>query len=127
VIHVIAGTMESKVPLWELESERHPDLSVYETAPPKGKDVWSRWVPELVIEVVSPGSEQRDDVEKRQEYLAFGVKETWVVDADRQEMLALRRWRGKWRQTVVPRDQPYQTALLPGLILDPDRVLRAGE
>jgi len=40
-------------------------------------------VPELIIEIVSPGSEneKRDRVVKKQLYGKFGVKEYWLVDS----------------------------------------------
>src|SRR5438128_1905695 len=74
-IYGIGGGAECKILLPVFESERHPDISVYRTRPPATKKVWARWIPELVIEVVSRGSEQRDYEEKRGEYLAFGVTE----------------------------------------------------
>ena len=33
----------------------------------------------------------RDYVEKREEYLALGVKEYWIVDAGKQQIVILRR------------------------------------
>src|SRR6202035_267470 len=121
MIALIAGGMDCKLLVGDLESERHPDLAVYKTMPPRGENLWSRWLPELVIEVVSLSSQQRDYVEKREEYLALGIKEYWIIDADRQEMLALRRVRGKWKGTVVTRGEKYETPLLPGFSLDLDR------
>src|SRR5438105_3327701 len=60
-IQVIAGGGECKILVAGYESERHPDLAVYKTLPPEeGEDFWSIWIPELVIEIVSPGSELRD-------------------------------------------------------------------
>jgi Uma2 family endonuclease len=112
-IRRIAGGGECKLLIAGLESERHPDLAVYKTPPPK-KDLWSSWVPELVVEVVSPGSEERDYEEKREEYLRFGVKEYWIVDADKQEVLVLRRVAGKWKERVLRRPDVYQPRVLPG-------------
>ncbi|MDQ3687747.1 MAG: Uma2 family endonuclease [Acidobacteriota bacterium] len=44
--------------------------------------------PDLVIEIVSPGTEnaRRDRVAKRQLYGKYGVKEYWVVDPERQDV-----------------------------------------
>lgn len=36
--------------------------------------------PELVVEVLSPGSEARDLVEKRRDYAAAGIPHYWVLD-----------------------------------------------
>ncbi len=112
---VLAGS-ECKVLLADLESERHPDLAVYKTAlPADDPDIWATWIPEVIIEVVSPGSEHRDYVEKREEYLRFGCREYWIFNADRQEMLVLRRYGGRWVEQVVRPPEVYRTRQLPGL------------
>jgi Uma2 family endonuclease len=126
-IHAIAGSGECKIPVAGLESERHPDLAIYKTPPPEEEDVWSVWVPELVVEVISPGSEERDCVEKREEYLRFGVQEYWIVDAGKRQMLVLRRSRGRWREQLVRAGQTYRCTLLPGLEFAFDPVLAAAE
>jgi hypothetical protein len=116
VIHTIAGGGECKILVTELESERHPDLAVYKTPPPRDDSaVWAEWVPEIVVEVVSPGAEDRDYVEKRDEYLRFGVLEYWILDHARREMTALRRRGGAWAAQVVRPPETYRTPLLRGL------------
>jgi LAO/AO transport system ATPase len=123
MVHSIAGGAECKILLADLQSERHPDIALYKTPPPDDDDPWSIWIPELVIEVVSLRSELRDYEEKREEYLAFGVKEYWIIDAQRREMLALRRYRGRWRETIVPASGEYKTPLLPSFSLGLSQVL----
>src|SRR5205823_3131080 len=77
-IYAICSGSEGKILLEDMQSERHPDLLIYKTPPPSQEaDVWFSWIPEIVIEVVSLGSEHRDYVEKREEYLQFGVREYW--------------------------------------------------
>ena len=68
-----------------------------------------------MIEVVSPSSRQRDYDEKPEEYLRFGVKEYWIVDADKRTMIVMRRSRGRWVETTVRPPAIYRTKLLPGL------------
>src|SRR5689334_2373663 len=69
-VYGVAGGGECKVLVRQFESERHPDLAVFKTPPPSaGSEVWETWLPELAIEIVSPGSERRDYEEKREEYL----------------------------------------------------------
>jgi Uma2 family endonuclease len=115
-VYTIAGGGECKIPVAASNSERHPDLAVYMRPPHSDEaDVWATWVPEIVIEVVSPGSADRDYGDKRQEYLAFGVQEYWIFDAQRQEMLVLRRASGRWAERVVRPPEVYRTRLLPGL------------
>lgn len=125
-IQIIAGGSDCKIMVAGYESERHPDLAVYKTAPPEeGEDFWSTWIPELVIEVVSPGSELRDYQEKREEYLAFGVHEYWILDAAKQEMLVLQRVGGRWRERIVRPPEVYQTRVLPGLQFSCAQVFQA--
>jgi Uma2 family endonuclease len=125
-IYGIAGGGECKILLAQLDSERHPDLAIYKTSPPEDRDeLWSTWIPEIVVEVVSPSSRDRDYVEKREEYFAFGVMEYWIFDAERGELLVLRRVGGRWvERTVRPPDE-YRTRLLPGFALATGPVFQA--
>ncbi len=126
-IHQIAGSGECKILITGLESERHPDVAVYREAPPDEEEVWRAWTPEVVVEVVSPGSEQRDYVEKREEYLRFGVREYWIVNAERREILVLRRLGGDWKERVLRPPDVYRTRLLPGFELNCEAVFRAAD
>jgi Uma2 family endonuclease len=115
----IATGSECKLLIPDLDSERHPDLAIYKTRPPRDDNkVWREWLPELVIEVISLGSETRDYFEKLEEYLKFGVKEYWIVDFPRRQMLALRRVRDKWVERTVRAPDLYRTRLFPGLEFD---------
>lgn len=118
VIHSVTGSNESKILLADDQSERHPDISVYLTPPPPGKDVWSIWVPAIVVEVVSERSAKRDYQEKPPEYLRFGVTEYLVVDGFKRQVTVLERWRGRWKPRVLKAEQRYTTRLLPGFSLD---------
>ena len=99
LIFGIAGGGECKLLIPGLESERHPDLAVYKKPPPGGRnddEVWSQWVPEIVIEVVSQSSRYRDYHQKPEEHLKLGVREYWIVDAEERLLKVLRRSRGRW-------------------------------
>ncbi len=126
-IHIILGNMECKLLVGDFESERHPDLAVYKKAPPRKEDVWFHWIPELVIEVVSPGSVLRDYEEKREEYLELGVKEYWIVDGEKERITILRRVRGKWNERILGPGEFYETKLLPGFRLNCDKVFQTEE
>ena len=117
LIQIIASGNECKLLVDDLDSECHPDVSVYLTPPPEQEDrnFWRRWVPEIVIEVVSPISRKRDYEEKPEEYLRFGVKEYWIVDADKRTMIVMRRSRGRWAETTVRPPAIHRTKLLTGL------------
>jgi Uma2 family endonuclease len=124
---VIASGNECKLTILAIGSERHPDLAIYLTPPPDDEDAdfWVRWVPEIVVEVVSPSSRTRDYHEKPEEYLRFGVKEYWIVDAELQTLTVLRRSRGRWAQTKVLPPEIHRTRLLPGLAFSIESVFKS--
>lgn len=116
--HTFAGS-ECKllVPAWE--SERHPDIAVYLTAPKGRRDrmLWRTWIPDLVVEVVSDSSRDRDYTQKREEYWTLGVKEYWIVDAKLARVVVLRRGRAQWTEKELGPEDVCETKLLPGFKL----------
>jgi Uma2 family endonuclease len=126
-IYAVCGTMECKLLIPELESERHPDLAVYLTAPKGRKDraMWRTWLPELVIEVVSESSRDRDYTQKRDEYWTLGVKEYWIMDAELEQVLVLRRGRTQWTETTLGPADTCETKLLPGFQLSCQAIFEA--
>ncbi len=107
------------VRLPRLQSCRQPDQAIYLLPPPPGEHPWIRWTPQIVVEVLGPGSESRDLIEKRQDYLLVGATEYWIVDPDPRRMHALRRAGDTWDEAIVPAHQVYRTHLLPGLDVRP--------
>ena len=126
-IQIIAAGNECKLLVRDLESERHPDLSLYLTPAPEIDDetLWTVWIPEIVIEVVSASSRQRDYHEKPEEYLRIGVKEYWIVDPERQVLVVMRRSRGRWVETTVKSPDVYWSRLLPGFEFSTGAVFHA--
>jgi Uma2 family endonuclease len=124
-IHLLAHGGECKILLADLESERHPDLVVYKHPPVDDESLWATWVPEIVIEVISPSSRQRDYVDKREEYLDFGVREYWIIDEEKQQMLVLRRSCGRWIERIVLPAEKYRTRWLPEFEFDLAAVFKA--
>lgn len=118
-IFAILGNMDCKVLVPEWESERHPDIAVYLSSPkgPKDRTMWRTWIPALVTEVVSESSRDRDYTEKRDEYWSLGVKEYWIVDAELEQMLVLRRGRTQWIEKTLSPSDVCETKLLPGFTL----------
>ena len=126
-IFAILGAAECKLLVLEWESERHPDLSVYLTKPTGRKDskMWRHWLPELVIEVVSERSVDRDYIDKRQEYWDLGVKEYWIVDAKLEQVVVLRRGKADWIEKRLGPDGVITTKLLPGFELPCKAIIEA--
>lgn len=126
-IHTIASGSDCKLLIASLESERHPDIAVYKTPPPDGPNYWSRWIPEVVIEVVSPSGKERDYVEKREEYLRAGVQEYWIFDGERREFLVLTRDGDQWAERRIHPPDKYASTSLPGLEVDCAAVFAAAD
>lgn len=75
--------------------------------------------PTIIVEFVSAGkrARQRDYEEKRDEYLAIGVQEYWIIDRFERTLTIFKK-RGKTIQKrVVKEKQNYSTNLLPGFEL----------
>jgi Uma2 family endonuclease len=126
-IYGIASGSDCKLLITSLESERHPDIAVYKTPPPSGPNHWSRWIPELVIEVVSPRGEERDYVEKREEYLRAGVHEYWIFDGDRREFMVLTRIGEQWAERRVRPPEKYASTALSGFEVNCAAVFAAAD
>lgn len=127
LIHTLASSNEAKILVSASQSERHPDLSIYLTPPPATDDVWSVWIPAIVIEVVSAQSRKRDYEQKPDEYLEFGIDEYWIIDASKNQVTVMSRWRGQWQKRVVKPPKKLTTPILPGFSLDVKRVLAAAK
>ena len=80
--------------------------------------------PAIVVEFVSAGRRNwlRDYEAKRDEYLAIGVKEYWVIDRFAHTLTVFDLRGRRVRQRVVRADQKYKTSWLPGFELPLDRL-----
>jgi Uma2 family endonuclease len=110
-----------------MQSDRHPDFAVYLDPLPTGGDPWTQWIPHIVAEVVSRRDEERDYVEKREEYLTAGVTEYWILDPTPRTLLVLRRAGNFWQEFLVKEDATYRTLLLPGLEVRPEELFGPAE
>jgi Uma2 family endonuclease len=75
--------------------------------------------PTVVVEFVSKGKKDRtrDYEEKRDEYLALGVKEYWIFDRFRRTLTVYAARGGKAKKQIFRERQTYTTELLPGFEL----------
>ena len=71
------------------------------------------------MEVVSKGSEahERDYVTKRDEYLAFGIREYWIVDPEARCVTILVRDEDVWIEHRFQEEQQATSSILPGLAI----------
>jgi len=75
--------------------------------------------PDLVIEVLSPGTERRDRTLKSERYAMFGVREYWQADPVDKTIAVLRAQDGVFAQVgVFTEGMSLETGLLPGLQVD---------
>jgi Uma2 family endonuclease len=73
---------------------------------------------DLVVEIVSPGSERRDRVEKFSEYERAGVPEYWILDHRHQESLFYQLdAEGRYQRIDPDESGVYHSAILKGLRL----------
>lgn len=126
-INLVSGGTGGVLRTWKLQTERHPDLMVYLNPPPtEAEQAWDEWTPDIVVEVVSPSSRQRDYTTKADDYLAAGVRQYWLIDPQaRSATLHLRRG-DMWRKERLTARGTIRTALLPGFVLPLRQVFAAG-
>jgi Uma2 family endonuclease len=73
--------------------------------------------PDLIVEVLSPGSARRDRGEKLKLYGESRVPEYWIVDPGEQQIEFLTNEDGRF-VVVLPSDNLYRSPVLQGLTLD---------
>jgi Uma2 family endonuclease len=86
-----------------------------------------RGAPELVVEIGSPGTRQRDETIKRRLYEHFGVTEYWVVDPELDVVRIYRREGDEYaRANELSREaaDAITTPLIPGLEMPLERIFR---
>ncbi len=98
------------------DNDRLPDICVY-LAGSSSHEVVPNRVPDLVFEFVSGNrsDQERDYVQKRQEYHQIGVRQYVIVDRLKREVLVLRWQPSDYDTAILTIDETYTTPLLPGL------------
>jgi Uma2 family endonuclease len=81
--------------------------------------------PTILVEFVSEGKRNllRDYESKRDEYMAIGVSEYWIIDRFQRTLTVFSLQDGKIKERVVRERQTYKTPLLPGFDLPLARLL----
>ena len=81
--------------------------------------------PDLVIEILSPGTRKRDERLKRDRYAHFGVREYWIVDPELETIKILELGAtgyGPPRELALERAERVSSSVLPGLDLPLDPI-----
>jgi Uma2 family endonuclease len=75
-------------------------------------------LPSIVVEFVSEGRRNRlrDYEEKRDEYLAAGIQEYWIIDRFRRRMTVYASARPA-EAKIIAEEREYETTLMPGFRL----------
>jgi len=83
-----------------------------------------RGAPDMVVEVLSPSTAQRDRTLKKKLYAKYGIQEYWLVDPEAQtvEVLTLGQ-RGYERAGLYTKNETLESPLLVGLRIPLDEVL----
>jgi Uma2 family endonuclease len=107
-----------------------PDVSFisnerWSKGPQVGRRQFLKIVPNLVVEILSPATAQRDRVEKKRIYEVNGVDEYWLLDSDRREVTVFQLIGGRYGPAKRFRaSQNLRSRVLSGLDL-PVRLLFA--
>ncbi|HVT19522.1 MAG TPA: Uma2 family endonuclease [Thermoanaerobaculia bacterium] len=73
--------------------------------------------PDLLVEILSPGTARRDRGQKMQLYADFGVREYWVVDAQERQIDFLVNQGGHF-VVALPSGGTYRSQALPEVSID---------
>jgi Uma2 family endonuclease len=74
--------------------------------------------PDLVVEILSPGTKHRDLGVKRDVYARFGVQEYWIVDPDEYTLTILSPQGDQFQSAPTGDDGRPISRLFPHLVLD---------
>lgn len=118
VINMVAEGSGHVVRAWASQSERHPDLSIYLSPPPRDDpQPWDEGTPDIVIEIVSKSSGKRDYERKPKDYLAVGVRQYWILDPLQRNATVMQRRGDLWTTKQVGQRGSIRTTLSPGFVL----------
>ncbi len=79
--------------------------------------------PDLIIEILSPATAERDKTYKRTLYARYGVKEYWLVDPDKQSIEVLELGENGFEPAgIYSKKETFVSPLLQGICLDLEKV-----
>jgi Uma2 family endonuclease len=74
--------------------------------------------PDLVIEIVSPGSRRYDYGVKKENYEQAGVREYWLIDQSRRYVEFNQLREGKFTPAALANDHIFHSEVIPGFWID---------
>lgn len=77
--------------------------------------------PDLIVEVASPSTRGRDNVQKAAAYAEAGVPEYWLPDPERR-LFRMQVLRDGIYRDVEPADSRFHSSVVSGLTIDPDKL-----
>ncbi len=98
-----------------------PDIMVFlrEQARALPADGWIRTVPDLIVEVLSPSTEDYDRTTKRECYGGLGVAHYWMADAQSRSVTeCVLGADGRYRERTIMAGEPFVPQLFPDLTID---------
>jgi Uma2 family endonuclease len=103
------------------DSSRQPDLMFVSNAnASKVKKQFVQGTADLIIEIISPESRTRDKGDKFYEYEQAGVKEFWLIDADRKRAEFYTLGDDGFFNFVLAENGVYTSKVLQGMTLKVD-------
>jgi Uma2 family endonuclease len=79
--------------------------------------------PDLIVEILSPGTTRRDRREKYELYERFGVREYWMIDPDEEYVEVHHLQDGRFqRQGVYIPEQTFESRVLGGKPVEVGRI-----
>ena len=113
IIHRFGGGSEIRLWIPGVESGRNPDVAVILRNAPQNSR--GNKIPSLAMGVVfeSKKVRQRDYVTKREEYLAYGLLEYWIVDPFEEKIVVLFRDGFSWVEHVFKTGENAEGLVCP--------------
>lgn len=84
-----------------------------------GGDDWIRTIPDLVVEILSPSTEDYDRGVKRRTYAALGVPHYWIANATAHSVIeCLIQPSGRYQERTHGPDGQFRSEFFPDLDID---------
>jgi Uma2 family endonuclease len=84
----------------------------------KIKTTHSEGAPDLVVEIISPNSAQRDRIIKHKIYALHGIKEYWLVHPEKENVQILRLEKSDFQRIAgLTKEDLLKSPMLSGMVI----------